>query len=124
MNSLNPTTKLLIVDDHIEIRNLLKITFSYGNYQILEADNGSQALSIILSEKPDVVLLDIMMPGEIDGLEVCDFIKSSTLHQCKVILLSAKRQKEDFQKGLDVGANVYITKPFSPIALIELVEKI
>ncbi|WAK03235.1 response regulator transcription factor [Methylobacter sp. YRD-M1] len=113
---------LLIVDDIAEMRKLLRLTFSDGNYQIFEATNGKEALKIILKEKPDIILLDIMMPGDIDGLAVCDFVKSSTLKNCRVILLTAKGQKEDFQKGLEAGADIYMTKPFSPIALLERVE--
>ncbi|MEF3076199.1 response regulator [Methylobacter sp. Wu1] len=115
-------TTLLIVDDIAEMRKLLRLTFSDGNYQIFEAPNGKEALKIILEEKPDIILLDIMMPGDIDGLAVCDFVKSSTLKNCRVILLTAKGQKKDFQKGLEAGADIYITKPFSPIALLERVE--
>lgn len=113
---------LLIVDDIAEMRKLLRLTFSDGNYQIFEATNGKEALKIILKEKPDIILLDIMMPGDIDGLAVCDFVKSSTLKNCRVILLTAKGQKEDLQKGLEAGADIYVTKPFSPIALFERVE--
>jgi DNA-binding response OmpR family regulator len=115
-------TTLLIVDDIAEMRKLLRLTFSDGNYRILEAPNGKEALKIILKEKPDIILLDIMMPGDIDGLAVCDFVKSSTLKNCRVILLTAKGQKEDLQKGLEAGADIYMTKPFSPIALLERVE--
>jgi DNA-binding response OmpR family regulator len=113
---------LLIVDDIAEMRKLLRLTFSDGNYRIFEAPNGKEALKIILKEKPDIILLDIMMPGDIDGLAVCDYVKSSTLKNCRVILLTAKGQKEDFQKGLEAGADIYMTKPFSPIALLERVE--
>lgn len=115
-------TTLLIVDDIAEMRKLLRLTFSDGNYQIFEAPNGKEALNIILKKKPDIILLDIVMPGNIDGLAICDFVKSSTLKNCRVILLTAKGQKEDFQKGLKAGADIYITKPFSPIALLERVE--
>jgi CheY-like chemotaxis protein len=62
---------LLIVDDIAEMRKLLRLTFSDGNYRIFEAPNGKEALKIILKEKPDIILLDIMMPGDIDGLAVC-----------------------------------------------------
>lgn len=117
-------TKLLIVDDNPRIRNLLRYTFSNEHYELFEAEDGKQALTSILKVKPNIVLLDVMMPGEIDGFEVCDFIKSSTLINCRVILLTAKGQKDDFQKGLDSGADVYITKPFSPVSLMEIVENI
>jgi two-component system phosphate regulon response regulator PhoB len=124
VNEDDQLTTLLIVDDVAEIRKLLRLTFSYGKYLILEAQNGIEALDIILREKPDIILLDIMMPGSISGLDVCYFVKSSTLKDCQVILLTAKGQQEDFQKGLEAGADIYMTKPFSPIALIDRVENI
>lgn len=117
-------TRILIVDDNQDIRKLLKLTFSYGNYDISEAQDGAQALAMIAQKRPDIILLDIMMPGEIDGLAVCEYVKSAALKNCWVILLSAKTHKEDFQKGLMAGADFYVTKPFSPTALIDIVEKI
>jgi len=116
--------KILIVDDNPEMRKLLNLTFSYSNYQIFEAQNGDEALNMILMERPDIILLDIMMPGTIDGIAVCDYIKSSTMRSSHVILLSAKGQQEDIKRGNLAGADFYITKPFSPIALTELVETI
>lgn len=118
------STKILIVDDNIQMRKLLRLTFNYGDYEIMEAENGHEALKMIIKNKPDIVLLDIMMPGDIDGLAVCDFVKSSTLANTRVILLTAKGQKDDVQQGNDAGADFYITKPFSPVALTELVESL
>lgn len=117
-------TSILIVDDNPEMRKLLRLTFSYGNYEIFEAENGDQALELILREKPEIVLLDVMMPGEIDGFAVCEFVKSSTLKYTWVIMLTAKGQQEDVETGKKLGADFYVTKPFSPLALIELVETI
>lgn len=116
--------KMLIVDDNGDLRKLLRLTFGYGKYQILEADNGQAALNLAMEEKPDVILLDIMMPGEIDGLRVCELIKSSpNLKDCCVIMLTARGQREDFEKGEKAGADFYITKPFSPLELIEIIER-
>jgi DNA-binding response OmpR family regulator len=117
--------KILIVDDNLQMRNLLRITFStHPEYQLLQAQNGAEALAVLQNEKPDIVFLDIMMPGEIDGLGVCKWIKSSEYQATFVILLSAKGQKADIELGLETGADMYLTKPFSPIALLEIVEKI
>jgi DNA-binding response OmpR family regulator len=117
--------KILIVDDNLQMRNLLRITFStHPEYQLLQAQNGAEALAVLQNEKPDIVFLDIMMPGEIDGLGVCKWIKSSEYQATFVILLSAKGQKADIELGLETGADMYLTKPFSPIALLEVVEKI
>jgi DNA-binding response OmpR family regulator len=117
--------KILIVDDNLQMRNLLRITFStHPEYQLLQAQNGTEALEVLQNEKPDIVFLDIMMPGDIDGLGVCKWIKSSEYQATFVVLLSAKGQKADIELGLETGADMYLTKPFSPIALLEVVEKI
>lgn len=118
------TIKILIVDDNADMRQLLRITFNADKYELLEAENGQIAIDIILKETPDIILLDIMMPGEIDGLGVCQYVRKSKLKYSWIILLTAKGQHEDFQKGLDAGADFYVTKPFSPLALIDLVENI
>lgn len=120
----NQMQKMLIVDDNGDLRKLLRLTFGYGKYQILEAENGQSGLNLAMQQKPDVILLDIMMPGEIDGLRVCKLIKASPeLKDCCVIMLTARGQREDFEKGEKAGADYYITKPFSPLELIEIIER-
>jgi len=117
--------KILIVDDNMQIRQLLRITFSTNpNNVLFEALNGQEALDLIRSKSPDIVFLDIMMPGDIDGLDVCEFIKTSEYKSCFVVLLSAKGQKTDIELGLERGANMYLTKPFSPMALLEIIENL
>ncbi len=117
--------KILIVDDQIEVRELVQVTLEIGDYQILAAENGPQALEIAHAEHPDVILLDIMMPGSIDGMEVCRRLKSDpdTAH-ITIVMLSAKGQESDIEAGWSVGADAYFTKPFSPIALIEKIEEV
>ncbi|MFI3120366.1 MAG: response regulator [Methylococcaceae bacterium] len=115
--------KILIVDDNLQMRTLLRITFSTKpNREIIEAENGVDALNIIRTQHIDIMFLDIMMPGEIDGLEVCKFVKTSEYKSCFVVLLSAKGQKADIELGLEMGADMYLTKPFSPLVLLELVD--
>ncbi|MEI7839903.1 MAG: response regulator [Methylococcaceae bacterium] len=115
--------RILIVDDNIQMRNLLRITFStHTDYELFEAKNGLEAMDLIRKFPPDIVFLDIMMPGDIDGLGVCEFIKKSEYKSCFVVLLSAKGQKMDIELGLEMGADMYLTKPFSPIALLDVVE--
>lgn len=115
--------KLLIVDDHEALRELLKMTLEFSDFDLLEAMDGRQALSVIEQDLPDVVILDIMMPGDIDGIEVCRLIKTNpdTAH-IKVILLSAKGQREDIRTGGDAGADAYFVKPFSPMSLLESIK--
>jgi two-component system, OmpR family, phosphate regulon response regulator PhoB len=118
--------KILIVDDQLEVRELVQVTLEIGDYQILAAENGQQALDIARAEHPDIVLLDIMMPGSnVDGLEACRRLKKDpATADITVVMLSAKGQESDIAAGRDAGANDYFTKPFSPIALIEKVEEI
>jgi DNA-binding response OmpR family regulator len=114
--------KILIVDDQPEIRNLLEITLDADNYEVHHANNCVNALGMTRGIKPDLILLDIMMPGEFDGLEVCRRIKSDKdLSSTIVLVVSARAQVADRYKALEVGADDYLTKPFSPLALMDKV---
>lgn len=114
--------KILIVDDQPEIRNLLEITLDADNYEVHHANNCVSALGMTRGIKPDLILLDIMMPGEFDGLEVCRRIKSDKdLSSTIVLVVSARAQVADRYKALEVGADDYLTKPFSPLALMDKV---
>ena len=115
--------KVLLVDDNRIIRHLLRLTFADSSlFEVFEADSGEQALPIVLREKPEIIILDVLMPGELDGFQICQMIKSwqDTRH-CKIILLSAKSQQDDLAQGRQAGADYYVTKPFSPTELIKLV---
>jgi DNA-binding response OmpR family regulator len=115
--------KLLIVDDQPELRKMLRLALGYGKYQLFEAGDGMTALTIARAEKPDVVLLDVMMPGELDGFAVCQAIKSDPeLRETFVIMLTARGQAADYASGDAAGADAYMIKPFSPTKLIEVVE--
>jgi DNA-binding response OmpR family regulator len=112
--------KIMIVDDHADIRRLIRLTLEFERYDIFEAADGNSALELAASGRPDVVLLDVMMPGEIDGLEVCRRIKAdAALAGAKVIMLSARGQARDREAGLQAGADAYLVKPFSPLQLID-----
>lgn len=118
--------KILIVDDQAEVRELVQVTLEIGDYQIFTAENGQQAIEIAQAEHPDIILLDIMMPGsDVDGLEACRRLKSDpTTSDITIVMLSAKGQESDIDAGSNAGADDYFTKPFSPIALIEKVEEV
>ena len=118
--------KILIVDDQLEVRELVQVTLEIGDYQILAAENGQQAMDITQVEHPDIILLDIMMPGSnVDGLEVCRRLKNDpATADITIVMLSAKGQESDIEAGRQAGADDYFTKPFSPIALIEKVEEV
>lgn len=114
--------RLLIVDDQPEIRNLLALTLDADNYELHHANNWITALAMTRAIKPDLILLDVMMPGEFDGLEVCRRIKADKeLSSTAVMIISARSQVADKQKGLESGADDYLTKPFSPLALMDKV---
>ncbi|RUP28055.1 MAG: response regulator [Curvibacter sp.] len=117
--------KILIVDDHADIRKLLRMTMEFVAYEIFEAADGQAGLSMAEELQPDLVLLDVMMPGGIDGLEVCRRIKANPqLVGSKVILLTARGQSEDRAAGFAAGADEYLVKPFSLLQLIETINKL
>jgi DNA-binding response OmpR family regulator len=112
--------KILIVDDNAELRMLIKLTLEFSECDLIEAENAAVGLSMIEQHNPDVVLLDVMMPGEMDGLSLCRLIKSSDKYaHIGVIMLSAKGQQQDLAKGREAGADDYVVKPFSPSELMQ-----
>ena len=116
---------ILIVDDQYEIRQLVQMTLEFGDYEFHEAENGQQALALAKVIQPDLVILDVMMPGEIDGYQVCENLKlESNENIPHVILLTALGQLKNMQEGVHVGADDYLIKPFSPLELINVVKNI
>ena len=119
--------KLLIVDDEAHIRMLMEQTLEDledEGIELLTAENGAEALSIIQSEEPELVFLDVMMP-KMNGMEVCRNVKQElNLNQVYIILLTAKGQEVDRQKGLDMGADRYMTKPFDPDEMLSIARNI
>ncbi len=113
--------KLLIVDDEAHIRMLIEQTLEdleEEGISFLTADNGERALEIIKAEKPRLVFLDVMMP-KMNGMEVCRIVKKDlAMKDVYIVLLTAKGQELDKQKGLEVGADVYMTKPFDPEVIL------
>ena len=116
--------RILVVDDEIYIVHILDFSLGMEGYEVLTALDGEQALEKARAEKPDLVVLDIMMP-KLDGYETCRLIKSDPkTKNIPVILLTAKGREVDQKLGREVGASDYITKPFSPSKLIERVQAI
>lgn len=93
-------------------------------YELLMASDGEQALASYRANKPEIIILDIMMPGELSGLDVCRKIRQEDGDASKIIFLSALAQAEDIAIGLAAGGNAYVTKPFSPMALIREIHKL
>ena len=110
--------KVLVVDDEEDILELLKFNLSREGYQVPCAASGEQALGLVRSERPDLIVLDLMLPG-IDGLEVTRRLKNDpNTKNLPIVMLTAKGDEADIVTGLELGADDYITKPFSPRILI------
>lgn len=119
--------KILIVDDEPHIRMLLEQTledFEDKGVELIIAKDGKEALIAIKKEKPDLVYLDVMMP-EVNGYNVCNIAKNTLLlKDTYIVLLTAKGQDFDKKKGLAVGADLYLTKPFDPDYIVEKTEEV
>lgn len=117
--------KVLIIDDQAMTRDLIKWALSESGFKLHEATNGDTGLQLAKQLQPDLILLDIVMPGEIDGYEVCRQLRASdTLSKVKIILLSANDAEDDRKRGQEAGANAYVVKPFKPASLRGLVGKL
>jgi two-component system alkaline phosphatase synthesis response regulator PhoP len=116
--------KILIVDDEPNIVMSLEYTFKKNNFEVFIARDGQEALDILKNALPDIIILDVMMPN-VDGYNTLEQIKSDArLQHTKVIFLSAKNKEKDIEKGLALGANLYMTKPFSVKKLVEQVNEL
>jgi len=115
---------ILIADDEPAIVDRVRFTLEYPQVRLLEAPDGAAALECALRERPDVALLDVQMPY-LTGLEVCRRLRA--LPECahtRIVLLTAAAQAEDRRRGLAAGADHYLTKPFSPLALLTLIRSL
>ena len=114
--------RILMVDDESHIRILLEQTFEEledEGVELLSADNGEKALQIIIEQRPELVFLDVMMP-KMNGFEVCQKVKNEFgLKNVYIVMLTAKGQEFDRVKGMESGADTYMTKPFNPDELLE-----
>ncbi len=116
--------KLLVVDDQADIRKLIRLTIG-ASYEVIEAEDGQSGLQKMRQHQPQVVLLDIMMPGELDGMQVLDIIRrDAALAKTSVIMLTARGQASDFQAGMARGADGYLIKPFSPLQLLLTIKEL
>ena len=116
--------RILVVDDEIYIVHILDFSLGMEGYEVITALDGEQALEKARADKPDLIVLDIMMP-KLDGYETCKILKADPdTKDIPVILLSAKGRNVDQKIGFEVGADDYITKPFSPRKLVERINAI
>jgi CheY-like chemotaxis protein len=112
---------LLIVDDEPPLLRLLEFLFSRQGYQVRTAANGLEALEILQRERPSLIVLDVMMP-RMDGYQVATAVRSNPeLADIPIVMLTAKAQEEDQERGMAVGVDTYVTKPFEPERLTEIV---
>ena len=117
--------RVLIVEDQADIRKLIRMTLEFEPYEIHEAANGTDGLRLAVEVQPDLMLLDVMMPGELDGLQVCARVRAlPALQGTRVVLLTARGQTQDRDAGQEAGADEYLIKPFSPLQLIETIERL
>jgi len=116
-------TKILLVDDHPDIRRLIRVALG-KSFEVAEAEDGVSGLETARRIKPDLVVLDVMMPGELNGLEVLAAIKSDpTLKHTRVIMVTARGQARDYEDGMQRGADAYFIKPFSPLQLVAAIKE-
>jgi two-component system, OmpR family, phosphate regulon response regulator PhoB len=113
--------RILVVDDEKDIRNLLEQTLKREDYEILQAETGQEALMISLNKRPDLILMDIMMPGDMDGIEATRILKADVrTNQSKVIVLTSCGTLKEL--SMIAGADAYLSKPFSPLELLQKID--
>jgi two-component system alkaline phosphatase synthesis response regulator PhoP len=116
--------KVLIADDEHNIRHILDFSLHAEGFDVISAHSGEDAFEMALNELPDLIILDVMMPGQ-GGIETCRILKNDERTAAiPVVLLTARSSREDREAGLAAGARDYITKPFSPQKVIETVQDI
>jgi DNA-binding response OmpR family regulator len=116
--------EILIVDDEPDVVVPIQFLMEQQGYRVMTAERGEDALDLIYQYKPDLVLLDIMLPG-IDGYEVCEIIRlNPDFRDVKIIFLTAKGRESEIAKGLALGADAYISKPFSNTTLVARVKEL
>ena len=116
--------KLLIADDEEGVRTLVRMTLELDSFEILEATDGHRALALAREHQPDLIFLDVAMPG-LSGLDVCRALrKEPATAEIPVVMLTARAQETDREVGMAAGASHYFTKPFSPVALLSKVTEV
>lgn len=116
--------KVLVVDDDPNVFELVQLYVEADNVEVLQALDAYAGLDLAMRQRPDVIVLDVMMPG-MDGLEMCRALRdTSTVAKTPVIILSAKVKPEDIQAGYRAGADEYVTKPFEPEELAQRIQEI
>jgi two-component system alkaline phosphatase synthesis response regulator PhoP len=116
--------KILIVDDEDGIVKLVKMYLEHNHYGVITANDGQEGLDKAKSDKPDLIILDLMLP-KINGYKVCGLLKKDSRYsKIPVILFTAKTQEKDVKLGQEVGADAYLTKPFEPEVLLSKIDEL
>ncbi len=124
MSALETKESILVVDDEDDIRELIRYNLSKDGYLVTCAASGEEGLGLVQSVKPDLIVLDLMLPG-IDGLEVCRRLKGDAAYKSiPIVMVSARGEEPDVVSGLELGADDYIAKPFSPRLLLARIKSV
>jgi DNA-binding response OmpR family regulator len=115
----NNHSLILIIEDDISAARLAEYTLEHAGYEVIKAHDGYEGLSKAIKHHPDLIILDIMLPG-IDGFEVCQRLRERPdMNTMPILVISAKSQEEDIRFGMEIGASEYITKPVEPAFMLE-----
>ena len=117
--------RILICEDQDSIRRMIEALVEARGYKVTAVPSGTKAIDIAMTDAPDIVLLDLMLPGQYDGFEVCRRLRSDpSTKDVPVVIISALDDEDSRSKAAAAGANAYYTKPFSPIALLKEIDRI
>jgi CheY-like chemotaxis protein len=118
-----PTRRVLVVDDELAMRALCRVNLTVSGMAVVEARDGVEALALVAAERPDLILLDVMMPG-LDGWQVAERLAADPdTREIPIVFLTARADTADRVRGRDLGAVGYVTKPFDPVGIADLVER-
>ncbi len=122
--AMNGQKRILIVDDEEDILSVLKFRLEANNYEALTASDGQEGLNKARTEKPDLIILDLMLP-KLDGYKVCRMLKFDESYKAiPIIMFTARVQQKDEELGKEMGADAYVTKPFEPEVLLEKIRQL
>ena len=117
--------RILVVEDQDSIRRMIEALVQARGYQVTAVASGTKAIDVAATEPPDLVLLDLMLPGQYDGFEVCRRLREDpSTRRVPVVIISALDDEESRKRAADAGATAYYTKPFSPIALLKEIDRL
>jgi DNA-binding response OmpR family regulator len=117
--------RILVVEDQDSIRRMIEALVQARGYQVTAVSSGAKAIDVALTDAPDIVLLDLNLPGQYDGFDVCQKLRAdAATHNVPVVIISAMDDDESRARATAAGATAYYTKPFSPIALLKEIDRL